>query len=157
MNSMHVTVAGSGFASPTLAPQIALLPDIHQVLSNNSNSISNYNSYDNQTGLLNYLPAIPNNIESNNSSSNKNQTFLTTRYPQAKTTNTTIPFPITATSFPAANQIATAIEKSELYYGTNNFLPKPHQKEAKSFVSMMVTKSDSGFYVFNNVTLKVRS
>lgn len=47
-----------------------------------------------------------------------------------------------------------AITSSQLHYGTKNLLPKSHLKEA-SLESMMITKSEEGYYVVNNITLKV--
>lgn len=163
MSSMLATVATSGFTSPTLAPQIASLPDILRALNSSGGGGSNY--YNNQTGFLNYLPNTASISGISNSSSSNNQSTQVTRYLQAETktktetanTNTTTPNPATIVNFPAASQIIAAIKGSELHYGTNDFPPKLHQKEAKSFVSMMITKSDSGFYVFNNITLKVNS
>lgn len=132
---MNTTTAAIAASAPTLAPQIGLLPDVHQVLNNNT------------TSFLNYLSDFPNN---NNQSSTLSSTHTTRK--SFSTANTTPP-PETAA---AANQIVAGIRHSELQYGDNKF-PKLHQKEAKSFVSMMITKSDSGYYVFNNITLKVET
>lgn len=69
--------------------------------------------------------------------------------------------PLTLTSnvseaFAAAT--TKAIHLGELQYGAKSLLPKIHQKEVPALIeeSMMITKSPEGFYVFNNITLKVR-
>lgn len=147
---MLATVPGSGLTSPTLAPQIALLPDIHkQVVDKNSSISSNK-----RTSFLNYLPDIPNISDNNSNSKNSNTYNQSTHSTRYLTETTATPIPTETTNL-AANQIVAAIKQSELHYGINGFLPKLHQKEAKSFVSMMITKSDQGYYVFNNITLKV--